>query len=148
MRRAHTVGFLRIALLCVGFGLSHGQDLSQIASIAAKSSVVMEDLGALLPSLSLSAPDADAYLFRLSQALSTYDPATPLTKGKASRVACAALGLRSSALYLIFPTERYAFRALVMEGVFKSASSPGEAMGGMELLDFINSLGSLAERSL
>ncbi len=148
MRRTPRAGFLSMALLCLGISLSHGQELSQLASLASKRSATIEDLASLLPSLSLSLPDADAYLARLEEALSAFEPDTPLTKGRASRVACAALKLRTSALYLLFPTERYAFRALVMEGVFKSASSPGEAMGGMELLDFMNSLGSLAERAL
>jgi hypothetical protein len=147
MRRVPNVA-LSCVLLLVGAAFAYGQDLDQLASLSAKPSVSIEDLAPLLASLSQSVVDEDGYLSRLELALAAFEPETALTKGRASRVACAALNLRSSALYLLFPGERYAFRALVMEGVFKSGSSPGEAMGGMELLDFINSLSIIVERSL
>lgn len=149
MRRVKNVGLLgSLLLLLLCSGSLYGQDLEQLAALAAKRSASMGDLAPLLASLAEHVADADMYLARLEESLAAYDAKTILTKGRASRVACAALKLRSSALYNLFPTERYAFRALVMEGVFKSASSPGDLMGGMELLDFINSLSSLAERSL
>jgi hypothetical protein len=147
MRRIQNAVLFSI-LFIVGVACAYGQDLDQLSALSAKRSASMEDLAPLLASLSQSVADEDSYLSRLGEALAAYEPDTALTKGRASRVACAALNLRSSALYLLFPGERYAFRALVMEGVFKSGSSPGEAMGGMALLDFINSLSILAERSL
>jgi len=77
---------------------------------------------------------------RLERELASYAPELPLTKARASLVAARSLRVRSSLLFLLFPTKRYSFRTMVVDGVFSSTSSGADVMNGVELLDFITTV--------
>lgn len=149
MRRAAIFRSLMLAsALVMVLTAAHGQDLEGLSALILKRSATVGELGSLLRPLSGSVPDPDAYRARLEIALSGYEPDVALTKGKASLVVYSALGFRSSFFFLLFPTERNAFRALVMEGAFAASGSPGEALGGLELFDFVNAVSEIAGRRL
>lgn len=147
MRRAIIIRSLTLAFaLGIAATAAGGQDLDGIYALIVGRSATVGDLGSLLRPLAENSADPDAYRTRLEAALSRYDPDLALTKGRASLVAYRALGLRSSLAFLLFPTERNAFRALVMEGAFGASGSPGESLGGLALFDFANGVGDLAGR--
>lgn len=149
MRRAIVFRSLMLAsALVMGSAAADCQDLERLSALILNPSATVGDLGSLLRPLSESSPDPHGYRTRLEAALSRYDPDQALTKGKASLVAYRALGLRSSFAFLLFPTERNAFRAFIMEGAFGASGSPGEVLGGLELFDFVNSVSDLAGRGL
>lgn len=149
MRRATIFRSLILASALVAvLPAAYGQDLEGLSALILNRSATVGDLGSLLLPLYGSVPDPDAYRARLELALSSYEPDVALTKGKASLVAYRAVGLRSSFLFLLFPTERNAFRGFVMEGAFAASGSPGEALGGLELFDFVNAVSDIAGRRL
>ncbi|MBN2874620.1 MAG: hypothetical protein JXM71_05955 [Spirochaetales bacterium] len=117
------------------------QSLEYIVSIADAPSCTMADLGEMLPALvPVDGADPDAAA-RLEEAIAAFDPELPLTKGRASLVVARGFRVRSSLMFLLVPTARYAFRAMVVAGVFSSESSGGDVLSGVELVDFVTVAG-------
>ena len=56
-------------------------------------------------------------------------------------MAANAIGVDTSLMFLFLKTERHAFRAMVVDGVFSASSSGGDTMSGVDLLDFVATLG-------
>lgn len=117
--------------------LPQAQSLEDVVAIGDLWACTVADFATMAPALSEAVPDDADLAARLEKAISRYKPEQPLTKGKASLIAAKALKLRSSFFYLVLPVQRYAFRAMVVDGVFAGTSSEGDVMSGVELLDFI-----------
>lgn len=118
-------------------GVAAAQDLESIVAIGAKSSSTMEDLAVMLPALAESAPEDEELATRLRQALERFPEDRPLTKARASLVLARGFRIKSSLMFILIPTGRNAYRALVMDGIFDASGSGGAVMSGVELLDFI-----------
>jgi hypothetical protein len=130
--------FLALTVGAVMVVLPHAQSLESIVAIGDKFSCTMEDLSAMMPAIIEMLPDDADLPARFEKELGRYKSDQPLTKGRAAVVVAKALRIRSSLFFLLFPTMRYAFRAMVVDGVFGSTSSAGDVMSGVELLDFIS----------
>jgi hypothetical protein len=127
---------LIIFLLAAG-QLPFAQSLEDVVAIGDLWACTVADFATMAPALSAAAPDDVELPSRIEKALLRYKAEQPLTKGRASLIAAKALKLRSSFFYLLLPVQRYAFRAMVVDGVFAGTSSEGDVMSGVELLDFI-----------
>jgi hypothetical protein len=130
-------GILAITLVLAAGQVQYAQSLEDIVAIGEKPACTMADLSIMAPALVESSPEDTELGSRLEQELASYAPDEPLTKASASLVAARSLKLRSSFFFMLFPTKRYSFRAMVVDGVFSSTSSGGDVMSGVELLDFI-----------
>ena len=62
---------------------------------------------------------------------------TPLRKGVAARLIARYLSLTDSLMYVIFGTERYAFRACVAAGIMIADGSEWDYVSGDELLEIM-----------
>jgi len=117
--------------------LPHAQSLQDVVAIGDLWACTVADFATMAPALTEAMPDDAELAVRLEKTLSRYKAGQPLTKGRASLIAARTLKLRSSFFYLVLPVQRYAFRAMVVDGVFAGTSSEGDVMSGVELLDFI-----------
>lgn len=132
---------LLAALTALAFlgGVAAAQSLDTLVEIGDKPSASVGDLAAMAPAIAEMFSTGASE--RLAAELAKYDTDTPLTKARASSAAAKALRIRSSFFYLLFPIRRYAFRAMAADGVFGPGSSGGDPMSGVELIDFVSSLG-------
>ncbi|MFA6505783.1 MAG: hypothetical protein WCT14_06785 [Treponemataceae bacterium] len=135
MRRRLIIAFIVIGALG---SVLDAQSLEDVIKIGNKSVCTIADLVAMAPAFSESFPDDPELGERLGLELSRFKPGNALTKARAALVAAKALRLRKSLFFLILPIQRYAFRTLVVDGVFSATSSGGEVMSGIELLDFVS----------
>ena len=69
---------------------------------------------------------------------------TPLRRGVIARMIARYLDLNDSLWYIIFGTERYAFRACVSEGIMPSNASEWDSISGSELIEIMT---RVSERS-
>ncbi len=128
-----------VLAMTAGMGL-YAQSLDDIVAITVKEACTIGDLVVMAPAIEGAFPDDAALVERLERSLSGFEATSVLTKAKASLIVASSLRLRSSLLFIVIPTKRYAFRALVMDGVFSPASSGGEIMSGLDLLNFISTI--------
>lgn len=126
-----------MGIVCAACLAAYGQSLDDLVALGDKQACSMADLAAMAPALVESFPEMPELATRLERALARYPAESELSKARASWVAASAIQVESSLMFLIFKTERYAFRALVVDGIFSAASSGGDAMSGVDLLDFI-----------
>lgn len=127
-----------ILCLCLALGgAAAAQDLDTLIAVGEKSSCTIEDLAAMVPALAESAMEDGEPATRLQQALERIPAGRPLTKNRAALVVARAFRVKSSLMYILIPTGRNAYRALVMDGVFDPSGSGAEVLSGVELLDFI-----------
>lgn len=127
-------------LLAGSVALAGAQSIEELLAIGDKARCNIDDLALMLPSVGQVLPEGSGLEERLQQALERYDGKAVLTKGTAAFVAARALRLRRSLMYLILPTERYALRAFMGEGIFSGTASVPDVMTGTELFEFIASL--------
>ncbi|GAB1457048.1 MAG: hypothetical protein RBT62_11280 [Spirochaetia bacterium] len=128
-----------VLAVTAGLGL-YAQSIDDIVAIGDKDVCTIADLAVMAPAIVEAFPDDVALAERLEGSLSGYDAIDVLTKSKASLIVASSLRLRSSLLFIMFPLKRYAFRALVMDGIFSPASSGGETMSGLDLFNFISTI--------
>lgn len=128
-------------IFCVAFsaGLA-AQSLESVMTISGKSVCTISDMSTMIPAFIDAFPEDTGLAARLKQALSAYKPEKTLTKAWASFVAAKSFRIRSSFFFVLIPLERYAFRALVVDGIFSSSSSGGETMNGSDLMDFVSAV--------
>lgn len=127
-------------LLAVSGALAGAQSLDELLIIGNKARCSVDDLALMLPSVGQVLPESSGFDERVHKALERYQGDDVLTKGRAAYVAARALRLRGSLMYFILPTERYALRAFMGEGIFTGTASGADVMTGTELLEFIASL--------
>ncbi len=127
-------------MLAGSVALAGAQSIDELITIGNKARCSIDDLALMLPSVGQVLPENSSFDERLQKALERYQGDEVLTKGKAAYVAATALRLRGSLLYFILPTERYALRAFMGEGIFTGTASGADVMTGTELLEFIASL--------
>lgn len=127
-------------------GVAWAQDLERIVALGDRPACAVSDLVSMAPALAAAFPEDEGLPERLAEALAGYEPGLPLTKRRAGYVAARALRVRSSIVFAVLPIERYAFRALVLDGVFGPASSGGDVMSGVELLGFLSRLAEVYGR--
>jgi len=124
-------------LFCSSLAL-HGQSLEEVVAIGDRSACTMADLAVMLPAISGAAPQDADLPAALERSLTRYDADQPLTKARAAWVVARGTKLHTSFFFLVLPVERYAFRAMVMDGIFGSTASAGDVMNGIDLLDFVS----------
>ncbi len=130
-----------VGIACASGLAAYGQSLEDIVALGDKQACSMADLAAMAPALVDSFPENQELAARLEQALGRYPAESKLTKARASWVAANAIGVDTSLMFLFLKTERHAFRAMVVDGVFSASSSGGDTMSGVDLLDFVATLG-------
>jgi hypothetical protein len=133
-----------LALSIVLFGAlvsARAQSLEDVVLLGDRPACAMADLALMAPGLAESFPSNAELPARLAEALARYSLEKPLTKGRASLVVARSLKLRGSLMFLALPIERYAFRALLLDGVWSSTSSAADVMSGLDLLDFVALIG-------
>lgn len=135
-----SMAILASLLLAGSLSFVGAQSIDELLAIGDKARCSVDDLALMLPSVGEVLPPGSGFEERLENALERYDARDELTKGKAAYVAAKSLRLRSSLLYLIFPTERYALRAFMGEGIFTGSASGVDVMTGTELFEFIATL--------
>ncbi|MBU0929347.1 MAG: hypothetical protein KKA67_16455 [Spirochaetes bacterium] len=134
--------FLLVCLAWCAVGGLRAQSLDDIVAIGDERACSVAELRLMAPAIVASFPGMDGLESRLEEALGRYEPQDRLTKARAGYVVAKALRLRTSIAFVVLPIERYAFRALVLDGVFANTSSGGDVMDGIELLDFVARLGA------
>ncbi len=77
--------------------------------------------------------------------LNGYEENSILTMGMASLMTARYLNLGGSFLYLIFGTERYAFKACVANNLLNANGSENEKMSGSELIELFSRISSIRE---
>ncbi len=133
--------FLFLSVFVIALHPVVSQELETIVAIGDAWECTIADLAAMAPAIVAGTPDEAASAERLAKELGRYDPAEKLTKAKASIITGRSLRVRTSLLFILVPARRYAFRAMVVDGVFGSTSSGGDVMSGVELLDFVSIVG-------
>ncbi|HPJ40096.1 MAG TPA: hypothetical protein PLT75_16775 [Spirochaetota bacterium] len=68
----------------------------------------------------------------------SYNAVDPIRRGALSLMIARYLDLSDSLLYLIFGTERYAFRACVADGIMSNEGSEWDRLSGGELIEIMN----------
>ncbi|GAB1483127.1 hypothetical protein MASR2M78_19430 [Treponema sp.] len=116
------------------------QNLERVVAIGDKDLCIMADLDDMLVGLQESLPEDTELLSRLQSASAAYKSEQILTKKRASFVVARGYKLSGSLLYTIFRNERYAFKMLVADGIFKASSSGSDALSGIDLLSFIGAV--------
>ncbi len=147
MRRRFNVGmmaraslFFACMLFCSAGTTLAAQSLEDIVALGDKSACTVADLEIMVPALAEAFPDKKDLAERMVKVLARYKPTQSLTKARASLAAAKGLRLNTSLFYTLLPIQRYAFRMLVSDGVFASASSGGDVLSGVDLLDFVSML--------
>jgi len=133
--------FLLLLVCLVLVQFAPVQELETIVSIGEAWECTLADLAAMAPAFSEDALGDAEVGERLARELGRYDPDEKLTKAKAAIIVARSLKIKTSLLFFVLPIRRYAFRAMVVDGVFGSTSSGGDVMSGVELLDFVSITG-------
>jgi len=68
----------------------------------------------------------------------TYAEDTPLTRGMAALMTARYLNLKGSFMYLIFKSERYAYRACISDSIMPADASELDKLSGPELLELMS----------
>lgn len=125
-------------ILCAG--LAGAQDIGTLAALGEKGACSVSDLASMAPAIAAVFPTDTGLPARLEAELARLDAGAPLTTARAAAVAARSLRVRTSMFFALIPIRRYAFRAMVADGVFAPGSSGGDAMNGIELMEFVSSL--------
>jgi len=134
--------YFLLPLVCIALvQFAPAQELETIVAIGEAWECTLADLAAMVPAIVSGADDDTGGEDRLAIELGRYDPGVKLTKAKAAIIVARSLKIKTSLLFLVLPIRRYAFRAMVVDGVFGSTSSGGDVMSGVELLDFVSITG-------
>ncbi len=72
-----------------------------------------------------------------------YHESDLLTKGMASQMAAESLKLGGSFMYMLFGTERYAYRACLANGIFSEGGSENDKMTGPELIELLSRINDI-----
>lgn len=75
--------------------------------------------------------------------LEGYTESDPLSKGMASLMTARYLDLGGSFMYMIFDTERYAFKACVANGIFSPEGSENDPLSGPELIELFSKISDI-----
>jgi len=78
-----------------------------------------------------------------SYSLTDYDESTILTKGMASLMTAKYLNLGGSFMYLIFGTERYAYKSCIANGIFSEGGSENDKLTGPELIELLSRISDI-----
>ena len=76
-------------------------------------------------------------------ALSGYSEDDELTKGMLSKMTAVYLDLGGSLMYMIFGTERYAFRACMANGIFGQDGSENDRLSGPEMIEAFSKISEI-----
>ena len=79
-----------------------------------------------------------AALGRRGLALDGYSESEELSRGMLAKMTARYLDLGGSLMYIIFKTERYAFRACVAGGIMRGDGSENDLISGPELVEVMN----------
>jgi hypothetical protein len=132
--------FFVCMLFCPDPAALPAQSLEDIVALGDKAACTVADLTLMVPALAEAFPENADLTARMEKVLARYKPTQSLTKARASLAAAKGLRLNTSFFYILLPIQRYAFRMLVSDGIFPSASSGGDVLSGVDLLDFISML--------
>jgi len=75
--------------------------------------------------------------------LSGYTEDEQLTKGMASLMTARYINLGGSIMYIIFGTERYAYKVCIANGIFSDGGSENDKMTGPELIELFSKITDL-----
>lgn len=120
---------------------SYSQQISQaefLSELDQKASATYEDALALFKFQSEAEKSNKADF-----SLQGYDKNDLLTKGMASLMTARYLDLDGSFLYLIFGTERYAYKACVSNNLFSKNGSENDKMTGLELIELFSRISDI-----
>ena len=120
------VSFLQVVTL-VSQDLSFGADSSENADIS-------QSLVSAYPNLKKI---VDKYEVNPNQAIELAD---------FSQIICTCYDVKSSLMYIIFGTPRYAFRQLVASGYFSATAQPNAKLTGVKALSIIADFGETLEK--
>ena len=76
-------------------------------------------------------------------ALDGYSEEDELTKGMLSKMTAVYLDLGGSLMYMIFGTERYAFRACMANGIFGQDGSENDRLSGPEMIEAFSKISEI-----
>jgi len=137
--------FITILILSV---TASSQDITQITFINELDNKVQATYGDALIVFKLQSGSTVALKKGKSTAvdsftLSGYNEKDILTKGMASLMTAKYLDLDGSFLYLIFGTERYAYKACIANNIFAPGGSENDKMTGPELIELLSRISDL-----
>jgi len=137
--------FITILILSV---TASSQDITQITFINELDNKVQATYGDALIVFKLQSGSTVALKKGKSTAvdsftLSGYNEKDILTKGMASLMTAKYLDLDGSFLYLIFGTERYAYKACIANNIFVPGGSENDKMTGPELIELLSRISDL-----
>lgn len=149
MMRIKALIILLSAILFYGL-TSFAQDVNQIewlSELDGKSAATYGDavkIFALQSSGRSSSFRADsAMLEKRGVALDGYTEGEELSKGMLAKMTARYLDLGGSIMYLIFGTERYAYRACVAYGIMRENGSENDLISGPELVEVIGKISDM-----
>ena len=145
--------FLFILFMSFFSAASFSQDMSQLdfmSGLDDKTTVTYGDAvkmfryqaGAAASKAEASAPKKKGAAIQGSEifSLSGYSESAALTRGMAALMTAKYLDLGGSFMYLIFGTERYAYRACIANGIMISDGSENDIFSGPELLELFSKI--------
>lgn len=143
--KTYSILFFSFLILSIqGFS----QDVTQITFINELDSKIQATYGDALIVFKLHSGSTAALKKGKSTAgdtftLSGYTESDILTKGMASLMTARYLNLGGSFLYLIFGTERYAYKACIANKIFAPGGSESDKMTGPELIELLSRISDL-----
>lgn len=126
------------------FSAASAQDISQLNFIHSLDSQAVATYGDAVKLFVIST-GARAGNFESESALLNeqglalkYDEYKPLTRGMAALMTARYLNLKGSFMYLIFKSERYAYRACIADSLMPGDASEFDKLSGPELLELMS----------
>lgn len=144
--------FLFIVLACLFSLSSFSQDITQIGFLSDLDNKKTATYGDAVNMFKIQAGSAlaktapgvkkkgAAATAKEAYTLEGYSESASLTKGMAALMTAKYLDLGGSFMYLIFSSERYAYRACIANGIMSSDGSENDPMSGPELIELFSKI--------
>lgn len=138
--RTYSIAFFILLL----FSVAHSQNISQLNFIHSLDSQAVATYGDAVKLFAASTGARAGNFASESASLNEqglalkYDEYTPLTRGMAALMTARYLNLKGSFMYLIFKSERYAYRACIADSLMPGDASEFDKLSGPELLELMS----------
>jgi hypothetical protein len=140
--------FVFIALVYLFSGFLYGQDMTQLGFLSEldnKKTVTYGDAVSMFKIQTGVAVSKKKGSGDESFLLKGYGQSAPLTRGMAALMTAQYLDLGGSFMYLVFGSERYAYRACIANEIMASDGSENDIMNGPELIELFSKIGDNEE---
>ncbi len=140
--------YITFLLILAITGVGFTQDVTQITFLSELDNKAAATYGDALIIFKLQSGSTAAVKRKSSSkgnsfTLPGYTEGNLLTRGMASLMAARYLDLGGSFMYMIFDTERYAYKACIANDIFAEGGSENDKMTGPELIEFLTRISDM-----